>query len=83
MAATSRSRLGLDFRRPYFDLGTGTALALVIGVPGVGLYLLARELGVNTTVAAANLPDVWWAMPVLVLAAVGTVSSRRSLSSAI
>lgn len=66
-----RSRLGLDFRRPYFDLGTGTVLALGIGVPGVGLYLLARQLGINTTVAAANLPDVWWAVPVLVLAAVG------------
>jgi membrane protease YdiL (CAAX protease family) len=65
------ARLGLDLRRPYFDLGTGTALAVAIGVPGVGLYLLARELGVNTTVAAANLPDVWWALPVLVLAAVG------------
>ncbi len=66
-----RSRLGLDFRRPFFDLGTGTVLALAIGIPGVGLYVLARELGVNTTVAAANLPDVWWATPVLVLAAVG------------
>ena len=66
-----RSRLGLDLRRPWFDLGTGTALALAIGVPGVGLYLLARELGINTTVAAANLPEVWWALPVLVLAAVG------------
>ncbi len=65
------SRLGLDLRRPWFDLGTGTALALVIGVPGVGLYLLARELGINTTVAAANLPDVWWAIPVLILAAAG------------
>jgi membrane protease YdiL (CAAX protease family) len=66
-----RSRLGLDFRRPYFDAGTGTALALAIGLPGVGLYLLARQLGINTTVAAANLPDVWWAIPVLVLAAAG------------
>jgi len=30
----------------------------------------ARELGINTTVAAANLPDVCWAVPVLILAAV-------------
>ena len=45
-------------------------LAAVIGIPGLGLYLLARELGFNTTVAPANLPSVWWAVPVLVLAAV-------------
>ena len=45
-------------------------LAAVIGIPGLGLYLVARELGVNTTVAPSNLADVWWAVPVLVLAAV-------------
>jgi len=33
--------------------------------------MLARALGINTTVAAANLPSVWWAVPVLVLAAAG------------
>ncbi|WP_299449730.1 CPBP family intramembrane glutamic endopeptidase [uncultured Serinicoccus sp.] len=62
--------LGLDRTRPVRDLAQGTMLAAVIGIPGLGLYLLARELGVNTTVAPANLPSVWWAVPVLVLAAV-------------
>ncbi|WP_298752671.1 CPBP family intramembrane glutamic endopeptidase [uncultured Serinicoccus sp.] len=62
--------LGLDRTRPVRDLAQGTMLATVIGIPGLGLYLLARELGVNTTVAPANLPSVWWAVPVLVLAAV-------------
>ncbi|WP_298886803.1 type II CAAX endopeptidase family protein [uncultured Serinicoccus sp.] len=62
--------LGLDRTRPVRDLVQGTMLAAVIGIPGLGLYLLARELGVNTTVAPANLPSVWWAVPVLVLAAV-------------
>jgi membrane protease YdiL (CAAX protease family) len=61
--------LGLDRRRPWFDLGTGTALAALIGIPGLGLYVVARELGINTQVAAANLPNVWWAVPVLILAA--------------
>jgi len=63
-------RLGLDRRRPGFDLVAGLGLAAVIGIPGLGLYLAARELGVNTTVAAANLTE-WWAGPVLVLAAAG------------
>lgn len=63
-------RLGLDGARWRFDLATGVGLAAVIGVPGLALYLVARELGVNTTVAAANLSE-WWAGPVLVLIAAG------------
>ncbi len=63
-------RMGLDLTRPGRDLLGGTTLAAVIGIPGLGLYLLARALDLNTTVAAANLPAVWWGVPVLVLAAV-------------
>jgi membrane protease YdiL (CAAX protease family) len=67
----ARRVLGVDRQRPWFDLGTGVGLAAVIGIPGLGLYVLARELGINTTVAAANLPDLWWSVPVLILAAAG------------
>ena len=72
LLAHARSALGLEFptaRRAWLDLGTGAGLAAVIGIPGIGLYLLAREMGINTRIAAANLPDVWWAVPVLILAA--------------
>ncbi len=62
-------RMGFDLRRPSRDLLAGTVLAAVIGLPGLALYLVARELGANTTVAPANLADVWWAVPVLLLAA--------------
>jgi membrane protease YdiL (CAAX protease family) len=65
----ARGILGLDLRRPWFDLGTGAGLAAVIGIPGLGLYVAARELGLNATVVAAKLPEIWWAIPVLVLAA--------------
>jgi uncharacterized protein len=65
----ARATLGLDRRRPGFDLLSGAALAVLIGVPGLGLYLVARQLGVNTTVVAAALPHVWWALPVLILTA--------------
>jgi uncharacterized protein len=61
------SALGLDRRRIGFDAGWAALLAAVIGIPGLGLYFVARELGVNTQVAAANLPHVWWAVPVLIL----------------
>jgi membrane protease YdiL (CAAX protease family) len=63
------SAMGFDLRRPVPDLLRGLALTAVIGIPGLGLYLLSRELGLNTSVAAAGLIDVWWAVPVLVLAA--------------
>lgn len=47
----------------------GVALAAVIGIPGLALYFIARSLGLNTSVAPANLEPVWWAIPVLILAA--------------
>lgn len=60
--------VGWDLRRPARDLALGGGLAAVIGVPGLGLYLVAREAGVNTSVSAAGLGDAWWSIPVLVLA---------------
>ncbi len=63
--------IGLDLARPGRDSLTGLGLAAVIGIPGLGLYLLARELGFNTTISAAGLPRIWWGIPVLVLAAIG------------
>lgn len=61
--------IGFDLRQPGRDLWRGVALAAVIGLPGLGLYAAAKALGLNTTVAAANLAEHWWTVPVLVLAA--------------
>jgi membrane protease YdiL (CAAX protease family) len=66
----ARVTLGLDRRRPVQDLAAGAVLAAVIGIPGLGLYLASRQLGINAEVIPAALPEVWWAVPVLVLAAV-------------
>jgi membrane protease YdiL (CAAX protease family) len=63
--------IGLDRTEPGRDALRGLGLAALIGIPGLGLYLLARALGVNTNVSAANLEAVWWTVPVLVLAAIG------------
>jgi membrane protease YdiL (CAAX protease family) len=65
----ARQDLGLDWRRPGFDLVGGAALAAAIGIPGLGLYYLAWALGFNARVVPAALPDVWWMVPVLILAA--------------
>src|SRR5690606_8549154 len=63
------ARIGLDGTRPWRDLAAGTGLAALIGVPGLGLYLLGRALGVTVEVQASALAEHWWTVPVLVLAA--------------
>lgn len=62
--------IGLDRSTPRLDAGRGVLLAAIIGIPGLGLYLAAHALGANLTVVPTSLPDVWWRIPVLVLAAV-------------
>lgn len=61
--------IGVDARRPGGDLARGALLAAVVGVPGLLLYLAAYQLGISATIVPSALPDVWWRIPVLVLAA--------------
>ncbi len=73
LSADGRSavqRIGLDLPRPARDLGVGAALAAVIGVPGLGLYVAGQWLGITATIVPAALNPVWWAVPVLILQAV-------------
>ena len=62
-------RLGIDFTRPARDSLQGLGLALVIGIPGIGLYLLGRELGITVPVEASALGTFWWSIPILILRA--------------
>ncbi|PPK98724.1 hypothetical protein CLV92_101424 [Kineococcus xinjiangensis] len=61
--------IGVDASRPGSDLGRGLALAAAIGSTGLVFYLATVALGINKMVVASSLPDVWWAVPVQVLAA--------------
>jgi membrane protease YdiL (CAAX protease family) len=61
--------IGFDLTRPRFDVGFGALIALAIGIPGLGLYALARMVGINTDVQASGLTDQWWTIPILVLSA--------------
>ena len=63
-------RIGLTFSRFGLDLGRGLLLVVVIGAPGLGLYLAGRALGITVQVDAAPLDSSWWTIPLLVLAAV-------------
>ncbi|WP_461034474.1 CPBP family intramembrane glutamic endopeptidase [Streptomyces mayteni] len=62
--------LGFDATRPRFDLAWGAVVAAGIGGTGLLLYLGAHAAGANLTVVPESLPDVWWKMPVLILAAI-------------
>lgn len=62
-------RIGLDFRHFGGDLGRGILLAAVIGIPGLGLYIVGRLLGVTLNVSASPLDAAWWTVPLLVLSA--------------
>lgn len=63
------ARIGLGRFRIRPDLGGGLALAALIGVPGLALYLAARTLGLSAEVVPSGLTDTWWRVPVLIAAA--------------
>ncbi|HEY2724686.1 MAG TPA: CPBP family intramembrane glutamic endopeptidase [Pseudonocardiaceae bacterium] len=71
--------IGLDRRSPSRDAALGTGLAALIGVPGLGLYLLAHALGLNLTVLPSALGDTWWRIPELILAAVANALAEELL----
>ena len=65
------ARIGLARIRWRQDVLGGIGLALVIGVPGLALYQIARILELNASVEPAELNDTWWRIPVLLLLAFG------------
>ncbi|HZC26755.1 MAG TPA: CPBP family intramembrane glutamic endopeptidase [Actinopolymorphaceae bacterium] len=71
--------VGLDRRQIGRDGLVGAGLALLIGVPGIGLYLAAQALDLNLTVQPTTLGDHWWRTPVLILAAAGNAWAEEVL----
>lgn len=67
--ASLKQHLGLDFRRPGRDLAGALGLAALIGIPGLGLYLVSHAMGYSLTVAVSTMTDVWWRAPVSILIA--------------
>jgi membrane protease YdiL (CAAX protease family) len=62
-------RLGLDGKRSVQAMLTGAGLALMIGLPGLGLYGLGRAIGWTAHVVPVPEHTYWWTVPVLILAA--------------
>jgi membrane protease YdiL (CAAX protease family) len=65
----SAASIGLDASQPWADLRRAVGLAALVGAVGLGIYLLAVELGVNRTVVPVPPTGHWWTVPVLLLAA--------------
>jgi uncharacterized protein len=63
------SSIGLGRFRWRPDLLGGLGLAALIGLPGLGLYVAGRVLGIGVTVVPAELNDTWWRIPVLLAVA--------------
>ncbi|MEU6791252.1 type II CAAX endopeptidase family protein [Nonomuraea wenchangensis] len=61
--------IGADLREPRRDLLRGALLAALIGGSGLAFYLAVQAIGINLTVVPGALPEVWWQVPVLLLAA--------------
>ncbi|BBH65319.1 CAAX amino protease [Actinoplanes sp. OR16] len=61
--------LGIDYRRPRFDIGWGFGLAAAIGIPGLLLVYVSLQLGINAQIVPSALAPYWWTVPVLILSA--------------
>lgn len=59
--------IGLVPKAKDFLLGLG--LPILIGIPGIGLYVLAVQLGLTSRVIPSTLGDYWWTPLILFLAA--------------
>lgn len=70
-------RIGFDLTRPGRDLGAGLALAAVIGIPGIALYLGGRALGITVAINASPLETFWWTIPILLLSAANAALSEE------
>jgi membrane protease YdiL (CAAX protease family) len=71
-------QIGLDRTRIGGDLARAAGLAALIGVPGLGFYLVARAVGANLTVVPTTL-DHWWAYLTLTLSAFGNAWAEEVL----
>lgn len=69
-AQSGARRIGLVSPRPLRDGLSGVALVLIIGIPGLALYLGGRALGITVQIGTAPEQLMWWNVLLLVLAAV-------------
>ncbi|MDQ2838068.1 MAG: CPBP family intramembrane metalloprotease [Actinomycetota bacterium] len=59
--------IGFDRLRLRLESLQGLGFAALIGIPGLGLVILARHLGVNAQLDASDIANIWYRYPILVL----------------
>jgi membrane protease YdiL (CAAX protease family) len=62
--------IGVDRLRLKLESLQGLGIAAAIGIPGLGLVILARHLGINAQLDASDIADIWYRYPVLILQAI-------------
>ena len=63
------AKIGLSRINWRSDVLGGIGLAALIGLPGIGLYVAARALGMSVSVVPSTHNNSWWHIPVLILLA--------------
>ncbi|WP_070380037.1 CPBP family intramembrane glutamic endopeptidase [Rhodococcus sp. WMMA185] len=71
--------VGLGRFRWRPDATQGVGLAALIGLPGLGFYLVARAIGANLTVVPSTIEDHWWRLPALILWAIANSGAEEVL----
>jgi membrane protease YdiL (CAAX protease family) len=70
--------VGLARPRLRSDVGVGVLLAAVIGLPGLGLYLVAHRLGFSVTIVpSAGGGEPWWRIVTLVVMAIANAVAEE------
>jgi membrane protease YdiL (CAAX protease family) len=77
-AGLTLRKVGMARGRFGRDLAGGVGMAALIGIPGLGFYLLTRALGVNLTVVPTALTE-WWQYLTLPLSAFGNAWAEEVL----
>jgi membrane protease YdiL (CAAX protease family) len=78
-AGSRLADVGLDRRFVGGDVLRGVGLAALIGIPGLGLYLVAYAVGASLEVVPTTLTDTWWRPIALVVSAAGNAWAEEML----
>ena len=65
----SLDSIGIGLKPKIRDLLQVFVVAAAVGIPGIGLYFWALELGLTSQVVPSALNENWWTIPILLLAA--------------
>ncbi|HNP58019.1 MAG TPA: CPBP family intramembrane metalloprotease [Gordonia sp. (in: high G+C Gram-positive bacteria)] len=69
--------VGLTRRPARGDVPYGLGLAALIGLPGLGLVVLAHAVGMNAALVPGDTDGPWWQIPMLIAIAIGNAVAEE------